>query len=56
MVFLAYLHVLLNIDFRVLEGFLRGLSRLVHFNVPDYNTICRRVNKISIDIKDPDSL
>ena len=26
MVFLAYLHVLLNIDYRGLEGFLRGLS------------------------------
>jgi len=50
MVFLAYLHVLL-IDYRGLEGFLRGLSRLVHFDVPDYTTICRRVNKISIEIR-----
>ena len=51
MVFLAYLHMLLNIDYRGLEGFLRGLFRLIHFDVPDYTTICRRVNKVSIEIK-----
>ena len=51
MVFRAYLHVLLNIDYRELEGFLRGLTKLVHFAVPDYATICRRVNRVSIEIK-----
>ena len=51
MVFLAYLHVLLNIDYRGLKGFLRGLSRLISFDVPDYTTICRRVNKVAIEIK-----
>ncbi len=51
MVFLAYLHVLLNIDYRGLEGFLRGLSKLVSFDVPDYTTICMRVNKVVIEIK-----
>ena len=51
MVFLAYLHVLLNIDYRELEGFFRGLTKLVHFAVPDYATICRRVNRVSIEIK-----
>ena len=52
MVFLAYLHVLLNIDYRGLKGFLRVLSRLISFDVPDYTTICRRVNKVAIE-KDP---
>ena len=45
------IHVLLNIDYRGLEEFLRGLYMLVPFDVPDYTTICRRVNKISIEIK-----
>ena len=47
MVFLAYLHVLLNIDYRGFKGFLR--SRLISFDVPDYTTICRRVNKVAIN-------
>lgn len=51
-VFLAYLHTLLNIDYRGLKGFLRGLSRLISFNVPDYSTICRRVNKVDVPIKE----
>ena len=34
-VFLAYLHVLLNIDYRGLKGFLR--SRLISFDVPDHH-------------------
>ena len=50
-VFLAYLHVLLNTNYRGRNGFLRGLSRLISFDVPDYTTICRRVNKIAIEIK-----
>ena len=41
MMFLAYLHLLLNIDYRGLEGFLRGLSKFVSFDVPDYSTISR---------------
>ncbi len=47
---MAYLHVLLNIDYRVLEGFLRGLAWLISFDVPDYATICIRVNRLSIRI------
>jgi len=47
MVFLVYLHVLLNIDYRGFKGFLR--SRLISFDVPDYTTICRRVNKVAIN-------
>jgi len=47
----GYLHVLLNIDYRGLKGFLR--SRLISFDVPDYTTICRRVNKVAIEIKRP---
>jgi len=52
-VFLAYLHVLLNTNYRGLKGFLRGLSRLISLDVPDYTTICRRVNKVAIVIKRP---
>ena len=52
-VFLAYLHVLLNTNYRGRNGFLRGLSRLISFDVPDYATICRRVNKVAIVIKRP---
>ena len=43
--------MLLNIDYRGLKGFLRGLSRFISFDVPDYTTICRRVNKVGIEIK-----
>ena len=43
--------MLLNTDYRGLKGFLRDLSRLISFDVPDYTTICRRVNKIAIEIK-----
>lgn len=50
-VFLAYLHLLLHIDYRGIEGFLQGLSKLVCFDVPDYSTICRRVNKVEASIQ-----
>jgi len=39
----------LNIDYRGFKGFLR--SRLISFDVPDYTTICRRVNKVAIEKK-----
>jgi len=51
MIFMAYIHTLLGIDYRGLEGFLRGLSKLVSFSVPDYSTICRRVNSVDVPIK-----
>ena len=52
MIFMAYLHILLDIDYRGLEGFLKGLSKLVSFSVPHYSVICRRVNKLDIQIRD----
>jgi len=50
MVFLAYLHLLLHIDYRGIEGFLRGLSKLICFDIPDYSTISRRVNRVEVMI------
>jgi len=52
MTFMAYLHTLLSVDFRGLQGFLRGLSKLVGFEVPDYSQICRRVNKLDLKVGD----
>lgn len=58
MKFMAYLHVVLGIDYRGLEGFWRGVSfRLnlnnsLSFKVPDYSAICRRVNKLELKIKE----
>jgi hypothetical protein len=39
--------------FRQTEGFLRGLSKLKRFRVPDYTTVFRRVRKLdfSLDLK-----
>lgn len=49
--FLGYIHILLGIDYRGLEGFTRGLTRLAAVPSPDYTTICRRVNGLRVDIK-----
>lgn len=50
MTFLGFIHVTLGVDYRGLEGFVRGLSRLLPLPVPDYSTICRRVNTLKQDI------
>lgn len=54
MTFTAYLHTLLHVDFRGLQGFIRGLRRLVGggFKVPYYSQICRRVNALDLNIVD----
>jgi IS5 family transposase len=56
MIFMAYLHILLSIDYRGLQGFLKGLTKLVSFevpfSVPHYSVICRRVNKLDLQIRD----
>ncbi len=56
MIFMAYLHILLSIDYRGLQGFLLGLNKLVSFDVPfsvpHYSVICRRVNKLDLQIRD----
>jgi IS5 family transposase len=51
MIFLGYLHILLGIDYRGLQGYLIGLSKFVHFDVPHYSVICRRINGLAIDLK-----
>jgi hypothetical protein len=56
MMFLGYLHALLHVDFRGLQGFLRGLRRLAGggsgFDVPYYSQICRRVNVLDLKVAD----
>jgi hypothetical protein len=49
--FLGYTHIMLGVDYRGLEGFTRGLTRLAQVPSPDYTTICRRVNRLRIAIK-----
>ena len=51
MTFLAYIYVLLGIDYRGLQGYLIGLSKLVPFEVPHYTTIFRRVSKLKIELE-----
>lgn len=51
MTFLGFVHVMLGVDYRGLEGFVRGLRRFVSIEVPDYSTICRRVNALEMDIE-----
>ena len=50
MTFLGFTHIMLGVDYRGLEGFTRGLSRLIPIPVPDYSTICRRVNALKLAI------
>ena len=50
MTFLGFTHVMLGVDYRGLEGFTRGLTRLISLQVPDYSTICRRVNALRLMI------
>lgn len=50
MTFLGFTHVMLGVDYRGLEGFTRGLTRLATVPAPDYTTICRRVNALKLMI------
>ena len=50
MTFLGFTHIVLGIDYRGLEGFTRGLTRFISLQVPDYSTICRRVNALKLMI------
>jgi len=53
MTFLGFIHVMLGVDYRGLEGFVRGLKKLVSgVKVPDYSTICRRVNALKLGIQE----
>ena len=52
MTFLAYIYILLGIDYRGLQGYLIGLSKLIPFNAPHYTTIFKRINKLKkIDLE-----
>ena len=48
--FLAVLHCK-NIDFRGLEGIMRGFSKIYHFPIIDHTQICRRYNALNVDFK-----
>lgn len=50
MIFLGFMHVMLGVDYRGLEGFVRGLEKFAPMTVPDYSTICRRVNALKLEI------
>jgi len=50
MTFHGFIHIMLGVDYRGLEGFTRGLARLVPIPVPDYSTLCRRVNALKLMI------
>lgn len=50
MTFLGFIHIMLGIDYRGLEGFVRGLTRFAPVAVPDYSIICRRVNALGMRI------
>ena len=50
MTFLGFIHIMLGIDYRGLEGFVRGLRKFASIAVPDYSTICRRVNALRLGI------
>ena len=50
MTFLGFIHIMLGIDYRGLEGFARGLTRFAPVAVADYSTICRRVNALKLEI------
>jgi len=39
------------IDYRGLQGYLTGLSKIVPFDVPHYTTIYRRISKLKIDLE-----
>jgi len=51
MPFLAYIYILLGMDYRGLQGYLIGLSKLIPFEVPHYTTIFSRVSKLKIDLE-----
>ena len=48
--FLGFIHIMLMVDYRGLEGFTRGLGKFASVPVPDYSTICRRVNALRLGI------
>ena len=50
MTFLGFIHIMLGIDYRGLEGFVRGLRKFARVPVPDYSTICRRVNALKLEL------
>ena len=51
MVFLAYFTSVAEHRLGGFEGFLRCLSRFISFDVPDYTIVCRRVNRVTMEIR-----
>ena len=50
---LGYVHLLFHLPYRQTEGFLKALSRFdSRFQVPDYSTIDRRVNRLGVRLGD----
>jgi len=50
---LATLRLLLHLPYRQLEGVLRGLSQYVDgLTAPDYSTLDRRINRLTLDLDD----
>ena len=52
MAFLGFIHIMLMVDYRGLEGFTRGLGKFALVPMPDYSTVCRRVNALGLGIRE----
>jgi len=45
--------ILYHLPYRQLEGFIRALAKYVEgLQAPDYTTICRRINKLNINLEE----
>lgn len=51
MIFLTHIYILLGIDYRGLQGYLIGLSKMVSFQIPHYTTIFRRISELKLDLE-----
>jgi hypothetical protein len=50
---LCFIRLLFHLPYRQSEGFIRALARYVDgLQVPDYSTICRRVNRLNLSLED----
>jgi len=50
---LGLIRILYHLPYRQLEGFIRALAKYVEgLQAPDYTTICRRINKLNINLEE----
>jgi hypothetical protein len=50
---LGFIRILFHLPYRQLEGFIRSLTKYVKgLQAPDYTTICRRVNKLNLNLEE----